>query len=525
MNQPNFGPTRSIKRVTTSNEPLIKGINTVADAVGSTLGALGQTVVIEDDFGGVMVTKDGVTVAKSILLFDPQENLGSTMVKQAASMTNSKAGDGTTTSTVLAQAIIHEYMAAKDAITSHRDVKAGINKQLKLLLKELTKRSLKVDSKRLNHVSIISTNNDTELGTLIAKAFRDVGDNGVVTVETSPTSDTYIKAVEGTQVNATCSKPYFYTDLEKEVAELEKPLIFLSVSEIPNTQRILSILEHAASNNRSILFIAPMSEQVLQSLAMNKVKGNLKVNVIEPPSFGQKRSDLLEDLSLLVGGKVFNEGLGDSLDAIDLDFLGEADKTISDRDGTIIVVNDKPEAVENKVAELQKAYDNEVHAVLRKHLEVRLSLLCGGVSILNIGAATDLELVEKKARVEDAVQAVKAAKKAGILPGGGAALLYLAQANAIEYTDDESLGVHILNKAVQAPYNKILSNAGLSHENFHIKSWGTGVDVIDGQIKNMVKAGIIDPTLVTKEALENAVSVATTILSTGTIISNIRLDE
>ena len=521
-----FGGPKLVKELHFDGEAkgkLTNGINKIANAVGSTLGASGRTVVIEDDFGNPYVTKDGVTVANSILLNDPVENLGVSMMKQAAQKTASMVGDGTTTSIVLTQAIIDCYYKHKGHSRSFRDVKSGINKFKDHVINFLSEKAVKVDNKELYNVSTISANNDSELGNLIAKAFESSGENGIVAMETSPSSETYIDTVEGTKVGSTCKTPHFYTNKEKEVAELDKPLVFISASEIPNIRKIQDILEHAIKSNRSILLIAPLESQPMTALAMNKVKGNIKVNVIDPPSFGLKRKDILDDLALLVGAKVFDESLGDSIDAISPDMLGTADKAISDSEGTVLVISEKSEEALERIEYLKTALDDEDNKILSKHLNDRLALLCGGVSIIYVGADTEVELKEKQDRVDDAIHAVKAARKEGILPGGGAALSYAAVSDwQLELNQDEFLGFEILRDALSAPYTKILSNAGLHPESFNLKKWGDGVNVVCGCVANMREDGIIDPFLVTKTALNNAVSVATTILSTDCVISNVR---
>ena len=521
-----FGGPKLVKKLHFEDEAKNKltiGINKIASAVSSTLGASGRTVVIEDDFGNPHVTKDGVTVANSIMLRNPVENLGVSMIKQAAQQTANIAGDGTTTSIVLAQALIESYKKYKGEDFSFRDIKLGINEYKDHIVKILEDKAIQIDDDRLDDVSTISANNDKELGNLIAEAFRKAGENGIVAMETSPGSNTYIDNVEGTKLASTFKSPHFYTNREKEVSELEKPLVFISTSDIPNVRKIQDILEYAIKSNRSILLIAPLEAQPIAALAMNMVKGNIKVNVIDPPSFGLKRKDILEDLALLVGAKVFDESLGDSIDSITPDLLGEADKAISDKDGTVLVIKEKSKEVQERIKYLKSALDKEDHFVLTKHLNDRLALLCGGVSILYVGADTDVELKEKQDRVDDAIHAVKAARKEGILPGGGAALAYAAvQDWELELNAGNLRGVEILKNALVAPFTKILKNAGLNPEDYKLTQWGKGVDVTSGTIKSMIEAGIIDPLLVTKSALNNAVSVATTILSTDCVISNVR---
>jgi chaperonin GroEL len=521
-----FGGPKLVKELHFDDKAKLKltrGINKIANSVGSTLGPSGRTVVIEDDFGNPHVTKDGVTVANSIMLKNPVENLGVAMMKQAAQQTANIAGDGTTTSIVLAQAIIGCYKEQNGADFSFRDIRSGIDKYKTHILKILEDKSIKITEDRLNDVSTISANNDKVLGKLIADAFREAGDNGIVAMETSPTSETYVDTVEGTKLNSTYRTHHFYTNKEKEVSELDNPLVFISASDIPNVRKIQDILEYAIKSNRSILLIAPLESQPLTALAMNMVKGNIKVNVIDPPSFGLKRKDILEDLALLVGAQVFDESLGDSIDSITPDLLGEADKAISDKDGTVLVIKEKSKEAQERIEYLKTALEKEDHHVLTKHLNDRLALLCGGVSIIYVGADTDVELKEKQDRVDDAIHAVRAAKKEGILPGGGTALAHAAIADwEMILNGGELKGVDILKDALTAPYTKILTNAGIEPHSKTLSVWGEGIDVTCGCKKKLIKVGIIDPLLVTKTALQNAISVSTTILSTDCVINNVR---
>ena len=521
-----FGGPKLVKALhfdDSAKAKLTIGINKIANAVGSTLGPSGRTVVIEDDFGNPHVTKDGVTVANSIMLKDPVENLGVAMIKQAAQQTANIAGDGTTTAIVIAQALIDCYKKQDGNTFSFRDLRIGIDKYKEHIIKILDEKSVKITDARLDDVSTISANNDKVLGKLIANAFREAGENGIVAMEKSPNSDTYIDTVEGTKINATYKSHHFYTNKEKEISELENPLVFISVSDIPNVRKIQDILEFAIKSNRSILLIAPLESQPLTALAMNMVKGNIKVNVIDPPSFGLKRKDILEDLALLVGAKVFDESLGDSIDSITPDLLGEADKAISDKDGTVLVIKEKSKEAQERIEYLKTALEKEDHFVLTKHLNDRLALLCGGVSIIYVGADTDVELQEKQDRVDDAIHAVKAARKEGILPGGGSSLVYVvAQDWELELNASSLAGVKILKDALVAPFTKILQNAGLDPTKIKLSKWGEGVDVTCGCHKQMIEAGIIDPLLVVKSAINNAISVATTILSTDCVISNVR---
>ena len=513
-----FGGPKLVKQMYfdgDAKEKLINGINKIANAVGSTLGASGKTVVIEDDFGGPQVTKDGVSVANSILLQDPVENLAVSMMKQAAQKTATIAGDGTTTSIVLTKAIIDNYFSKKGETVSFRQIREGVESYKESVIKRLDEIAIPVKDKQLNQVATISANNDAELGKVIAEAFNDAGDNGVVTMETSPSSETYVTSVQGTKIGSTSKSHHFFTNAEKEIAELDNPLVFLSASDIPNVRKIQDILEYAIKSNRSILLVAPLESQPLTALAMNKVKGNIKVNVVEPPSFGLKRKDILDDLALLVGAKVFDESLGDSIDAITPDMLGSADKALSDKDGTVLIVENKPEEVQERIDYLKSVLEKEDHHVMTRHLNDRLALLSGGVSVIYVGADTEVELKEKQDRVDDAIHAVRAAKKEGILPGAGVALH-----NASDKIKATNVGSEILSNAIKAPYKKILENAGIAYGPFMDE--GKGINVVTGEGVDMVKAGIIDPVLVTKTALNNSVSVALTILSTDCVISNIR---
>ena len=518
---------KDLKFKDTAREKLIAGIDKMAQSVGSTLGPSGRTVLIEGDYGAPHVTKDGVTVANSILLHDPVENLGVSLVKQAAKNTATRAGDGTTTSTVLAQSIIHAYNDYNGDEYSFRDIKSGIEKFKDIAIDKIADKSIELDEEKLRHVSIISSNNDEALGGIIAEAFDGVGKDGVVTIEQSNNSETKVDLVEGTKISSTSVHALFHTDNDKEIAELDKPLVFLSYSEVPNFLKIKDICEYAMKANRPLLIISPLDNQVTSALARNKMNGVIKVNVIDPPSFGVKRKDLLEDLALLLNAKVFDETLGDSIDSITPDMLGSADKAVSDIDGTVLVM-DKSEAVKDKIESIKDLLKDEDHPVLLNHLKQRLGLLNGGVAIIKVGADTEIELKEKLDRVDDAVSAVTAARKEGILPGGGASLAYIADSNwELELNAGELKGVDILRAAMQAPIKKILSNSGLDLKDYvgKLSKWGDGVDATDAKVKDMIKAGIIDPAMVTKEALSNAVSVALTVLSTDCVISNMRDNE
>ena len=488
---------------------LIKGIDKLAAAVGSTLGPSGRTVVLQDDFGNPHITKDGVTVAKDLNLPITIEDLGVRLVRQAAEKTASKAGDGTTTSTVLAHSIIHNC-GDKDSVYVKRDMQRLADD----ICAELDEKSVPVTPENQKEVAIISTNGDEELGGLISEAFTVAGENGIVVAETSEDERTYIEHKDGTHLDSITRSQHFHTNKEKEICELDKPFVLLSKTPIANLMQIEKHLEFAIKGNKPVLIVAEVEAQPMAALAMNKLKGNIKVNVIDPPSFGDKRLDLLEDLAFLTGGRVINEDLGDSLGVFDAEDLGYAEKSISSADGTTLVISE-PEGTEERVKEIKDSLETTKNAVLKRHLAHRLSLLSGGVAVLKVGAHTEIELKEKKDRVDDALHAVRAAKKEGILPGGGSALKFLSQG----LDDLKSDGRRILIDSLSAPFNRILSNAGLDTQ--ELQEWGKGVDARTGKVVDMIKKGIIDPTMVTKQALQNAVSVASAVISTDAVISNV----
>ena len=497
------------------------GVEKLAKAVKSTLGASGQCVIYEDARGVPVITKDGVTVAESVVLYDPVENMGATLIKEAAKNTVKEAGDGTTTATVLAESILNQVNSTDLSKISLRDVKDGVNSGLKKVNEYLDTIKIDVTDDMLTHVAAISCNNDVELGGIIAEAYQKVGKDGVVLMETSDTEETYVEIVDGVQLNECgLTSPHFVTNVDKQKCELENPLVLICMSEIPNIRKIQTILEYVIKNNRSLLIVAPVSQQVKSALLMNKVKGNIKVNIIDLPGFGPTKKDTCEDLAVLTGATVMNEELGDDLDAITIDMLGEAEYAATDDKNTVITtIEDLSEDVAERIDQVSKLVTDEKNGFLKKKLEQRLSMLSGSVGIIKVGADSKVELKEKKDRVEDAIYATKAALKEGIVPGGGIALL-----NASQKISTDSVGEDMLLKAIQAPFNTIMHNAGFQVIEYPDKE-GVGVDVVTGEEVNMVEAGIIDPVLVTKSALKNAVSVVMTIVSADCVISNARADE
>jgi chaperonin GroEL len=372
----------------------------------------------------------------------------------------------------------------------------------------------------LESVSSISCNNDSELGKIIAEAYTKVGKDGVVLMEESPTEETYVDVVDGVQIDSGLTSPHFVTDKDKQVAELDNPLVLIVTSEIPTIRRIQKVLEYVIKNKRSLLVVAPVEQQVKAALLMNKVKGNIKVNIIDPPGFGPTKQDTCEDLAFLVGGKVLNEELGDDLDLIDIDYLGQAHKVITTDKNTVLTIDPPEEELKERIKSIQKLIDKEEKNPFFKKLHrKRLAMLSGSVGVVKVGANSKVEMKEKKDRVEDAIWATKAALKEGIVPGGGVALL-----NASQKISAKAVGEEILLKSIASPFNTILSNAGLEQTAARPKK-GLGVNVVTGKSVDMIKSGIIDPVLVTKSALKNAVSVVNTIISADCVISNMRTNE
>ena len=513
-------PSEIVKDVNFGNDAknkVIAGVEKLAKAVKSTLGASGKCVIYEDARGNPVITKDGVTVAESVVLFDPVENMGATLIKEAARNTVREAGDGTTTATVLAESLLKEVNNSDKTI---REIKDGINSGLKKVNNYLDKISVKIEGNMLESVSSISCNNDTELGKIIAEAYTKVGKDGVVLMEESPTEETYVDIVDGVQIDSGLTSPHFITDKDKQVCELDNPLVLIVGSEIPNIRRIQKILEHVIKNKRSLLIVAPVDQQVKAALLMNKVKGNIKVNIVDLPGFGPTKQDTVEDLAFLVGAKVINEELGDDLDLIDVDCLGAAYTAITDDKNTVLTIDTPEEELDERIKSIQKLINKEdKNPFIKKKHQQRLAMLSGSVGVVKVGANSKVEMKEKKDRVEDAIYATKAALKEGIVPGGGVALL-----DAAKKITADAVGEKILLQAIKAPFITILENAGIEDNIINGKQ-GEGINVVTGEKTDMIKAGVIDPVLVTKSALKNAVSVVTTIISADCVISNMRTNE
>jgi chaperonin GroEL len=496
---------------------VIAGVEKLAKAVKSTLGASGKCVIYEDARGNPVITKDGVTVAESVVLFDPVENMGATLIKEAARNTVREAGDGTTTATVLAESLLHEVNNSQGTI---REIKDGIKTGLKKINDYLDKISVKIEGDMLESVSSISCNNDAELGKIIAEAYTKVGKDGVVLMEESETEETYVEVVDGVQIDSGLTSPHFVTDKDKQICELDNPLVLIVSSEIPNIRKIQTVLEHVIKNKRPLLIVAPVDQQVKAALLMNKVKGNIKVNIVDLPGFGPTKDDTIADLAFLVGAKVINEQLGDDLDLIDIDCLGEAYTAITDDKNTVLTIDTPEDEIKERIKSIKKTITKwEKNPFIQNKHRQRLAMLSGSVGIVKVGADTKVEMKEKRDRVEDAIYATKAALKEGIVSGGGIALL-----NASQNLTADTVGEEILFKAIKAPFRTILANAGLE-QIAPRPTKGLGVDVVTGKSVDMIKSGIIDPVLVTKSALKNAVSVVSTIISADCVISNMRLNE
>ena len=495
---------------------ILAGVNKLTNAVSSTLGASGKCVIIEDHNGKPVITKDGVTVANSVTLKDPLENIGATLIKQAAQRTVSDAGDGTTTATVLAQAILEEYEKHSE-LDNLRSIKNGINVGVKNVVKYLQNKRKKVSGKKIDQVATISANNDKDLGKLISKAFKLVDETGIVIMETNDQPNTVVELVEGLEYDKSLKSHHFITDKEKGTAELENPLVLVVESKIENIRKIQNVLEYVIKNQRSLLIIADVDTQVSAALAMNKIKGNIKVNILDAPTYGVNKKNILTDLCMITGATLINEDLGDDMDLISEEHLGECSKSITNSENTIIKIDtSKNEEVQEVIKNLEEELKTTKLPGTIVNIELRLAKLKAKMAVIKVGANSDIELKEKRDRVEDAICATKAAIKEGIVPGGGIALL-----NAAQNLEPKSIGEEVLYCAIQKPFDVILQNAGISYETPNTE--GKGLDVVTGKTVDMVKAGIIDPLLVTKSALQNAASVATTIMSTDCVVNNIRI--
>jgi len=523
---------KNIKFNTEARDGLKRGVDALANAVKVTLGPKGRNVIISKFFGAPQVTKDGVTVAKEIELEDPLENMGAQMVKEVASKTNDLAGDGTTTATVLAQAIIHEGLKNVAAGANPMDLKRGIDAAVSIIVKDLNKQAIKVDdsSGMIRQVASISANNDNTIGDLIAHAFDKVGKEGVITVEEAKGMETYVDVVEGMQFDNGFLSPYFVTNPEKMSAELENPYILLIDKKISTMPDLLPILELVAQSGKPLLIIAEdVDGEALATLVVNKLRGDLKIAAVKAPGFGARRKDMLEDVAILTGGTVISEERGVTLESVDLSMLGKAE-TISVSKDTTIIVNGSGESsklkarikqIKSQIETIDSPYEGE-------KLQERLAKLAGGVAVLYVGAASEVEMREKKDRVDDALAATRAAVEEGVVAGGGVALIRAKKVlSKLNFKNaDEETGIQIIAKAIEAPFKTICENAGVSAdvklEGVISRPRGVGYNAKTDLYVDMLEAGIIDPCKVTRVALENAASVAGMILTTECALIDIK---
>jgi chaperonin GroEL len=523
---------KDIKFDLEARDGLKRGVDALANAVKVTLGPKGRNVIISKSFGGPNVTKDGVTVAKEIELKDPLENMGAQMVKEVASKTNDLAGDGTTTATVLAQAIVKEGLKNVAAGANPMDLKRGIDKAVEAIVEELGKQSKEVgnSSEMIKQVASISANNDEVIGDLIAKAFGKVGKEGVITVEEAKGTETYVDVVEGMQFDRGYLSPYFVTNPEKMNVELEHPYILLYDKKVSSLKELLPILEPIAQSGKPLLIIAEdVDGEALSTLVVNKLRGALKIAAVKAPGFGDRRKAMLEDIAILTGGTVISEESGYTLENANLEMLGTAEKVTIDKDNTTVVNGaGKAELILNRVNQIKAQMETTTSDYDREKLQERLAKLAGGVAVLYVGAASEVEMKEKKDRVEDALHATRAAVEEGIVAGGGVALLRAKDvlASIVPNNADEATGIQIVSRAVEAPLRTIVENAGLEGSVVVAKvSVGVanfGYNAKTDEYVDMLVAGIIDPKKVTRVALENAASVAGMILTTECALIEIK---
>ncbi len=514
---------------------LKRGVDKLADAVKVTLGPKGRNVIIEKKFGAPTVTKDGVTVAKEIELEDPIENMGAQMVREVASKTSDVAGDGTTTATVLAQAIYREGLKNVTAGANPMDLKRGIDMAVASVVEELKKISRTIsDKKEIAQVGTISANNDTEIGNLIAEAMEKVGKDGVITVEEAKGTETELKVVEGMQFDRGYLSPYFVTNAETMEAELDEPYILIHDKKISSMKDLLPVLEKVAQQGRAMLIIAEEVEgEALATLVVNKLRGTLKVAAVKAPGFGDRRKAMLEDIAVLTGGTVISEEKGYKLENATVAYLGQAKRVVIDKDNTTIVEGKgKSNDIKARINEIKNQIEKTTSDYDREKLQERLAKLSGGVAVLNIGASTEVEMKEKKARVEDALHATRAAVQEGIVPGGGVALIRASRAldNLKPENADQKTGIEIIRRAVEEPLRMIVANTGTIDGAVVLQKVKEGKDDFGFNARtevfeNLIAAGVVDPTKVTRTALENAASVASLLLTTEAVISEKKEEE
>ena len=514
-----------------AREKLLRGVDILANAVKVTLGPKGRNVVIEKSFGAPRITKDGVTVAKEIELEDKFENLGAQLVREVASKTNDLAGDGTTTATVLAQAIVKEGAKAVAAGMNPMDLKRGIDLAVDAIVKDLAANAKKVTSNdEIAQVGTISANGDAEIGKFLAEAMQRVGNEGVITVEEAKTAETELDVVEGMQFDRGYLSPYFITNAEKMVAEMEDPYILIFEKKLSGLQPILPVLEAVVQSGKPLVIVAEDVEgEALATLVVNKLRGGLKVAAVKAPGFGDRRKAMLQDIAILTGGQAISEDLGIKLENVNLSMLGRAKKVVIEKENTTIVDgNGEKSEIEARVAQIKAQIEETTSDYDREKLQERLAKLAGGVAVIRVGGVTEIEVKEKKDRVDDALHATRAAVEEGVLPGGGVALLRAVKAlNGIKVDNaDQKTGVEIVRKAIQAPARQIAQNAGddgsvVVGKVLENTDYAFGYDAQNGAYVDMVKAGIIDPAKVVRTALQDAASVSSLLITTEALVAEL----
>jgi chaperonin GroEL len=521
---------KDVKFGADAREKLLRGVDILNDAVRITLGPKGRNVVLEKSYGAPRSTKDGVTVAKEIELADKFENMGAQMVREVAQKTNDAAGDGTTTATVLAHAIVREGAKSVAAGMNPMDLKRGIQKAVEAVVADLKKRSKKVKSnEEIGQVGTISANGDTTIGKMIANAMAKVGNEGVITVEEAKSLETELEVVEGMQFDRGYNSPYFITNADKMVCELEEPYILIHEKKLSSLQPMLPILEAVVQAGRSLLIIAEEVEgEALATLVVNKLRGGLKVAAVKAPGFGDRRKAMLEDIAVVTGGQVISEDLGIKLENVKITMLGTAKKVRIDKDNTTIIDGaGKKSDISARVGQIKQQIEETTSDYDKEKLQERLAKLAGGVAVIRVGGATEVEVKEKKDRVDDALNATKAAVEEGILPGGGAALLYATKAlNGLSgLNEDENAGIAIVKKAIQTPLRQIVENSGVEAsivvgKLLEQKSMTYGFDAQGEKYVDLIDAGIVDPTKVVRIALQNASSVAALLITTEAMVAD-----
>jgi chaperonin GroEL len=521
---------KDVRFSTDARERLLRGVDILANAVKVTLGPKGRNVVLDKSYGAPRITKDGVTVAKEIELSDKFENMGAQMVKEVASRTSTLAGDGTTTATVLAQAIVKEGVKAVAAGLNPMDLKRGVDLAVEAVIEDIKKRSKKIStSAEIAQVGTISANNDREIGDMIAQAMQKVGNEGVITVEEAKGMETELDVVDGMQFDRGYLSPYFITNAEKMVAELDDPYILLHEKKLPGLQAILPLLESVVQSGKPLLIIAEDVEgEALATLVVNKLRGGLKVAAVKAPGFGDRRKAMLEDIAVLTGGQMISDDLGIKFENVTLDMLGKAKKVRIDKDNTTIIDGaGKKKDIQGRVAQIRAQIEETTSDYDREKLQERLAKLAGGVAIIRVGGATEVEVKERKDRVDDAMHATRAAVEEGVVPGGGVALLYGARVLAKLHSanNDQKVGIDIVRRALSYPARLIAENAGedgsvVIGKLLEMGDVNHGFDAQKGSYVDMVKAGIIDPTKVVRLALQGAASVAALLITTEVMVAD-----